>query len=97
MKEIRIRVKDGEIVVPKIGKKSISHQGGEDDIYSFFQISADGNNVKQVTPLTYYSEINRCNDFFSYTFENAIPVTKEEWNTLVKRMANHFLRDNLIK
>ena len=88
METITIKVRDGEITIPKRGKiKGMIYK-----IISY----AWGNYIKYIYPNSFY--IDEFPLVFSSKdrFENTVAITKEEWNKTIKEMAERLLEDNLI-
>ena len=89
METITIKVRDGEITIPKRGKiKGMIYK-----IISY----AWGNYIKYIYPNSFYIDEFPLVFYSKDRFENTVAITKEEWNKTIKEMAERLLEDNLIK
>ena len=89
METITIKVRDGEITIPKRGKiKGMIYK-----IISY----AWGNYIKYIYPNSFYINEFPLVSYSKDRFEKTVAITKEEWNKTIKEMAERLLEDNLIK
>ena len=89
METITIKVRDGEITIPKRGKiKGMIYK-----IISY----AWGDYIKYIYPNSFYIDEFPLVFYSKDRFENTVAITKEEWNKTIKEMAERLLEDNLIK
>ena len=89
METITIKVRDGEITIPKRGKiKGMIYK-----VISY----AWGNYIKYIYPNSFYIDEFPLVFYSKDRFENTVAITKEEWNKTIKEMAERLLEDNLIK
>ena len=88
METITIKVRDGEITIPKRGKiKGMIYK-----IISY----AWGDYIKYIYPNSFYIDEFPLVFYSKDRFENTVAITKEEWNKTIKEMAERLLEDNLI-
>ena len=89
METITIKVRDGEITIPKRGKiKGMIYK-----IISY----AWGNYIKYIYPNSFYTDVSPLAFYSKDKFKDAEGITIEEWNKTIKEMAGRLIEDNLIK
>ena len=93
METITIKVRDGEITIPTIGKIKSADSGIM--IYKIISYSW-GHYIKYIYPNSFYIDESPL-VFYSKDWFNTVDITKEEWNKTIKEMAERLLEDNLIK
>ena len=101
MANIKIKVYDEEeVIVPGIFKTVIPNNK-EYIIDTMFRVLPDENNnfnkIQYVLPTDYDYDICSADCYEKEEFENAVEITKDEWNDQIRKSAQKYLEKNLIK
>lgn len=100
MANVTINVDDDkEVTIPKICKVSTKYRRKQ-YIYCMYRVLrkvGEYHKILCVSPSVRFSDIYMSTSFEIQDFENAVEMTKEEWNAEIRKAANEFVDKNVIK